>query len=106
METKIYEDVNNLFYWIRYGDLTTLKKKITAIIRFGCIEEDNLIDKRDALGVNIIHQAYFLENYKIGRWLVQKYPHIALRAHDGVLKDHFQFISKQYIYCILYDNTI
>ena len=70
-QTKIYENVNNLFYWIRYGDLTTLKEKIIRISVETCIGEDDLINKRDALGGNIIHQAYFLENYKIGRrWLL------------------------------------
>eukprot|EP01035_Chromulina_nebulosa_P007145 gene7145-9642_t len=83
-QTESHKRHDNLFYWVRYGDLNTLKEKIITVLE-GNFEEDDVINKRDAVGGHIIHQAYLLENYKIGRWLVQKYPHIALMAHDGVL---------------------
>eukprot|EP01035_Chromulina_nebulosa_P032209 gene32209-42999_t len=86
-QTESHKETENLFYWVRHGDLNTLKERIIAVTVSAekKIEEDKLINKRDAVGGHIIHLAYLLENYKIGRWLVQKYPHIALMAHDGVL---------------------
>ena len=84
-QTESYKRPDNLFYWVRYGDLNTLRERIS--LSADGIHEDDLINKRDAIGGNIIHQAYSLENYRIGRWLVQKYPHIALLPYDGVLSD-------------------
>ena len=86
-QTESHTEKENLFYWVRHGDLNTLKERISAVLEEKHIEGENLINKRDAVGGHIIHQAYLLENYKIGRWLVQKYPHIALKSYDGVLSD-------------------
>ena len=85
-QTESHErDTKNLFYWVKHGDLNTLKEKIRETLANDNINELELINKRDSIGGHIIHLAYLLENYKIGHWLVETYPQIALKAHDGVL---------------------
>ena len=42
----------------------------------------NIITERDACGATVIHTAYLLHRYEIGRWLVEKYPKVALLGYS------------------------
>ena len=84
-QTECHKRNNNLFFWVKHGDLNTLKEKIREHVLDKNCSEEKLIDERDAAGANIVHLAYLLENYKIGRWLVEVYPSIALKPYASTL---------------------
>ena len=49
--------------------------------------ENEVVAERDAAGAHIIHLAYLLEDYRIGRWLVETFPKIALLPYSGKLSE-------------------
>ena len=84
-QTECHKLNTNLFFWVKHGDLNTLKEKIQEQMKQKGCSEEALIDERDAAGANIIHLAYLLENYKLGRWLVKVYPFVALKPYSSDL---------------------
>jgi hypothetical protein len=77
----------SIYELINPGDLEALKEQIATKIkasRYRKIDkvEKEVIDERDAAGANIIHLAYLLEDYRIGRWLVETFPQIALLPYS------------------------
>ena len=84
-QTEYHKLNNNLFFWVKHGDLNTLREKVQELLKTKGCSEEALIDERDAAGANIIHLAYLLENYKLGRWLVEVYPFVALRPYSSDL---------------------
>lgn len=89
-QTVLHDKKESLFYWVRKGDLNSLKEKIHEKFEHSRLlnlskkqREKALIDVRDAAGANIIHMSYLLGNYVIGHWLVETYPWIALLPYSG-----------------------
>ena len=96
-QTVLHEKKENLFYWVRKGDLNSLKEKIHEKFEHPGLSsvpkkfrEKEIIDVRDAAGANIIHMAYLLGNYVIGHWLVETYPWIALLPYSGKLSEELR----------------
>ena len=91
-QTQMHDKKDLLFYWVRKGDLNSLKEKINDQLSnlspmARAAREETLIDVRDAAGANIIHMAYLMGHYVIGHWLVETYPTIALLPYSGTLSE-------------------
>ena len=75
LEIQAMNNTDSLFYWISRGDLTALQGRIDGLN----------VHERDPTGATIILKAYMLTHYELGRWLVRKFPELALLAYSDDL---------------------
>ena len=82
-QTKQHDDPHGeffLFYHVTRGNYERLVKII--LDRKDDVSLSDLIDKRDAVGGNIIHVAYLYEQWKIARFLVENFPAVAAKPYQ------------------------
>lgn len=89
-QTEEHKNRKSLFNLVMRGDFHSLQE---AIKQLGSKAID-IVNLKDATGSNIIHAAYLYEQYKIGRWLVESFPSLALEPHSGEIRG--RFITKLY----------
>ena len=86
-----HDDAENypLFYYVERNDLTRIKMHLEFLVgssgnavaaRKAEIDE---VSKRDTVGGTVFHFAYIKQRYNIARFLVQKYPKLALMVFRG-----------------------
>ena len=89
MQLQIVEhnDEAKVFHWVQTGNLDLLQKTLISNPKLN-------IEAVDASGANVVHLAYLYEYYKMGHWLVEKYPALALRPYSDqipeVLREQFK----------------
>lgn len=79
------DDDHGLWFFVKNGDLVEIeqwykRKQKLELLSDSKIED--LVDKRDIVGANIIHLAYLYKQYKVAHWLVKKFPGIALKPYE------------------------
>ena len=85
-QTLLYNRKESLFNYIAQNNLSGLKGRLAEEegLNIDLNAGKNLIENEiDPTGANIIHAAYFLKRYDIGRWLVQKYPAQAYLPYEN-----------------------
>ena len=90
-QTLMYEDKEFLFHFVAHNDLQSLKSRLEfEEEQTGDFNADKkLIESSiDPTGANIIHAAYLLKNYEIGRWLVENYPEQAFLPYESNCDDY------------------
>ena len=86
-----HDDAENypLFYYVERNDLTRIKMHLEFLVdnspdaTAAKNAEIREISKRDTVGGSVIHFAYIKKRYNIARFLVQKYPKLALMVFQG-----------------------
>ena len=96
-QTKLHEDKASLFNYVARNDLAGLKYKLESLRISSPPNDKRPIDTKDKsvveneidpVGANIIHIAYLLKNYEMGRWLVEHYPHQAILPFENNSDDY------------------
>jgi ankyrin repeat protein len=60
-----------------------------------CTLANPVESSRDAMGASLIHVAYLYQNYEVGRFLVEKYPEVALKGYVTRLREDYSMNKKQ-----------
>lgn len=110
---------DDLFPYIRKGDLDGLETELETIYeKSGLQGVKDAVLKCDVGGGNIIHYAYYIKKYEIGRWLVRKYPCEALAQYSDdcttinklenldVMPEEMPFTGINILHLVLYDKNI
>ena len=77
-QKQLHNDSNSLFNIIILNDLTLLKQKLG---NDKAANKERIKSTIDPTGANIIHTAYSLKYYEIGRWLVKNYPDVGCQSY-------------------------
>ena len=86
-----HDDAENypLFYYVERNDLTRIKMHLEFLVEnspdaaAAKNAEIDEVSKRDTVGGTVFHFAYIKKRYNIARFLVQKYPKLALMVFQG-----------------------
>ena len=73
----------HLFRLVKKGNVVALEKHLKDKYIAKDIMEGKIDKKRDCVGANIIHIAYLVKNYEIGRWLVKSFPALAIKPYKA-----------------------
>ena len=77
-----FSDKDSLLSFVCTGNLNGLKE---AIDKYSTEEErEKAVMKKDGAGATIIHISYLFQNFHIGRYLVERFPHFATVRYDAV----------------------
>lgn len=96
MNVSIHNDKQKLFYYIEMGDLHNLKEQLQLCFRdcTTAVERKRFLKRYvDAVGANIVHLAYLIENYDLAHWLVETFPEVALEPYSDQLP---KFIGEEF----------
>ena len=69
---------------LSYVCCNDLKALVAAIDAIPVERQEDEIKTRDGAGASIIHIAYLFKNFGIGRYLVDRFPHLASLRYDAV----------------------
>ena len=88
-QTEQHENIS-LFKLVKKGKIDDLENYLKAELASERCDwdvrkvkmEGKIDNQRDCVGANIIHVAYLVKNYEIGRWLVKSFPELAIKPYE------------------------